>query len=97
MASLFQRTLKSGNVSPVWWVKYSAGGRVIRESSGTTDKRAAKRFLDSRVGRVAEGQPILPRADRVRYDEAAEGAPPRRPRPAGRDRLRSEATRGGGE
>lgn len=65
MASLYQRTLKSGTTSPVWWIKYSAGGRVIRQSTGTTDKRAAKRLLDSRVGRAAEGQPVLPRADRV--------------------------------
>lgn len=50
----------------------SASGRVIRQSTGTTDKRTAQRFLDSRVGRAAEGQPILPRADRVRYEEAAE-------------------------
>ena len=45
---------------------------MIRQSTGTTDKRTAQRFLDSRVGRAAEGQPILPRADRVRYEEAAE-------------------------
>lgn len=55
----------------MWWVKYLAAGRVIRQSAGTTDKRAAQRFLDSRVGRVAEGQRILPLADRVRYEEAA--------------------------
>jgi hypothetical protein len=72
MASLYQRILRSGAVSPVWWAKYSAGGRVIRQRTGTTDKRTAQRFLDSRVGRAAEGQPILPRADRVRYEEAAE-------------------------
>jgi integrase len=72
MASLYYRTLRSGTVSPVWWAKYSAGARVIRQSTGTTDKRAAQRFLDSRVGRAAEGLPILPRADRVRYEEAAE-------------------------
>lgn len=72
MASLYQRTLRSGTTSPVWWMKYSAAGRVIRQTTGTTDKRTAQRFLDSRVGRAAEGQPILPRADRVRYEEAAE-------------------------
>jgi hypothetical protein len=31
----------------------------------------AKRFLKKREGAVANGQPILPRADRVRYEESA--------------------------
>lgn len=55
----------------VWWVKYYANGRPVRESTGTEKETEAKRFLDARRGRVATGQPILPRADRVRYDEAA--------------------------
>jgi hypothetical protein len=39
----------------VWWCKYWVGGRVIRQSTGTTNRVEAKRFLDARVGRVAEG------------------------------------------
>jgi hypothetical protein len=55
----------------IWWCKYYVNGRPVRESTGTEKETEAKRFLDGRRGRVATGQPMLPRADRVRYDEAA--------------------------
>ena len=51
--------------------KYYVNGRPVRESTGTEKETEAKRFLDGRRGRAATGQPMLPRADRVRYDEAA--------------------------
>jgi integrase len=54
----------------VWWCKYYVNGRPVRESTGTEKETEAKRFLDGRRGRVAHGQPIMPRADRVRYEEA---------------------------
>lgn len=48
----------------------------MRESTGVaadtkTAPEGARRFLKGREGRVATGQPILPRADRIRYDEVA--------------------------
>ena len=49
----------------VYWVKYYQNGRAVRESTGTDKETEAKRFLEGRKGRVATGQPILPRADRV--------------------------------
>jgi hypothetical protein len=55
----------------LYWVKYYRGGLPMRESTGTAKLSAAKRFLDERKGRVATGAPILPRADKVRYEEAA--------------------------
>jgi hypothetical protein len=55
----------------VWWCKYYQDGRAVRESTGATGQRAAEHFLKKRAGRVAEGQPILPRADRLRYDALA--------------------------
>jgi len=55
----------------VWWVKYYVNGRPVRESTGTEKETEAKRFLDGRRGRVATGQAILPRVDRIRYDELA--------------------------
>lgn len=55
----------------VWWCKYYVNGRPVRESTGAEKEGEAKRFLDGRKGRVATGQPILPRADRVRYDDVA--------------------------
>jgi len=56
----------------IWWARYYRDGRPIRESTGTTNEIAARRFLKEREGQVATGQPILPRADRIRYDEVAE-------------------------
>jgi len=54
----------------VWWIKYYNNGRPVRESTHTEKETEAKRILDDRRGRVAQGQPLLPRADRVRYEEA---------------------------
>src|SRR5262245_56437354 len=76
MGSLYRPKLKSGRRSDVWWAKYYVNGRPIRESTKIaadtkTPPAEARRFLREREGRVASGQPILPRADRVRYEEAA--------------------------
>jgi integrase len=57
--------------SAVWWVKYYAAGNPVRESTGTENREEARRFLKTREGAVATGAPILPRVDRVRYDELA--------------------------
>ncbi len=56
----------------VFWVKYYVNGRPIRESTHTDKETEAKRFLKEREGRVATGQPVLPRADRIRYAEIAD-------------------------
>jgi integrase len=53
----------------VWWCKYYVNGRPVRESTGTEKETEAKRFLDGRRGRAATGQPIMPRADRIRYGD----------------------------
>jgi hypothetical protein len=55
----------------VWWCKYYANGRPIRESTGCAGEKEAGRILKAREGRVATGQPALPRADRVRYEVTA--------------------------
>jgi len=60
---------KRGNI---WWVKYYRSGRGIQESTKTGKRKEAERFLKIREGSVATGHPVLPRADRVRYEEAAE-------------------------
>jgi integrase len=64
MGSIYKR----GNV---WWVKYYANGRPVRESTGTAKESEAKRLLKAREGQVAMGQPMLRRADRILYDEVA--------------------------
>jgi hypothetical protein len=70
MGQLYQR-------GRVWWDKFYLNGRPIRESTGiasngATPPQKAKTFLKAREGRAAAGLPVLPRADRVRYDEAAQ-------------------------
>ena len=41
----------------------------VRESTRTSNEQKARRFLKTREERVAAGQPILPRVDRIRYEE----------------------------
>jgi hypothetical protein len=65
MGSLYQR-------GEIWWVKYYENGRPRRESTGTTKETEARRFLKEREGRVATGQPILQRADRICYEQVAQ-------------------------
>jgi len=47
-------------------------GRAVRESTGTEKRTEAERFMKAREGCAATGQPILPRADRIRYEEVAQ-------------------------
>lgn len=54
----------------IWWTKVSVNGRPVRESTGRRKWEDAKRVLDQRRGRVAAGEPLLPRVDRITYDEA---------------------------
>jgi integrase len=57
--------------SDVYWISYNGSdGRRGRESTRTTDKEAAKRLLKDREGRAARGEVLLPRVDRITYDEA---------------------------
>src|SRR6059058_5697011 len=77
MGYLYRPKLKSGERSSIWWAKYYVNGRPVRESTGVaadtkTAPERARRFLKEREGRVATGQPVLPRADRIRYEEIAE-------------------------
>jgi Phage integrase family len=72
MGYLYRPKLKSGELSRIWWAKYYVDGRPVRESTGTEKETEAKRFMKAREGRVATGHPILPRVDRIRYEEVAQ-------------------------
>ena len=72
MGYLYRRKLRNGELGRIWWAKYHVNGRHVRESTGTDRESEARRFLKEREGRAATGQPILPRADRVRYEEVAQ-------------------------
>jgi integrase len=53
----------------VFWVKYYKNGRPYRESTGSTLERDAKDLLNRRLGDIAAGRPVNPRADRIKLDE----------------------------
>lgn len=55
----------------IFWIKYYVNGRPVRESTGATKRADAKRIRDTKVGRAAAGEPLLPRVDRITWDEAA--------------------------
>ncbi len=55
----------------IWWIKYYVNGLPIRESTETDKETVARRKLKVKEGRAASGQPMLPRADRITYDELA--------------------------
>jgi hypothetical protein len=42
----------------------------VRESTKTTDRDAAQRILDDKRGRIARGEVVLPRTEKVTYDDA---------------------------
>src|SRR5436190_18100312 len=77
MGYLYRPKLKSGERSSIWWAKYYVNGRPVRESTRVasntdTPPAEAKRFLKLRDGAVATGAPILPRIDRILYDDLAQ-------------------------
>jgi len=53
----------------VWWIKYYKTGRPARESSRSSLEKVARDLLTRRMGAIAAGQPIAPRADKVKVDE----------------------------
>jgi hypothetical protein len=55
-----------------WWIKYYRNGRPIRESTGIDKETEAKRILREKEGDIAAGQPVVPHADRVRFEELAD-------------------------
>lgn len=56
-----------------WWISYYAKGERVRESANTTDRGEARRFLQSRLGEVADGRFTGPAADRITIDALSEG------------------------
>jgi integrase len=69
MGSIFRPTYRAADgtrrAAAVWWLKYRAQGRIIRESSGTENRKAAERTLRIKEGAAEEGRPVIPRADKV--------------------------------
>src|ERR1700694_1997236 len=56
----------------IWWIKFYRNGKPVYESSESRDRTAAKRLLKLREGDAERGEPVLPKAGRLRFDEAAQ-------------------------
>ena len=70
---LYQPKQRDGSLSRVWMCQYyTADGRRVRESTRTESEAEARKFLNARLGQIAQGQPVLPKADQTRYEEAAQ-------------------------
>jgi len=65
MGSLYRR-------GDIWWIKYYRKGKCFRESSESSLKMVAKKFLDRREGEIAQGKIPGILFDRVTFDELAE-------------------------
>jgi integrase len=65
------RSQKTGQYlqSAIWWIKYYRDGKAIRESSESEKEKDAKNLLKQREGDVIRGVPIVPRANRIRFEE----------------------------
>jgi integrase len=55
----------------IWWIRYYKDGKRFEQSAETTKRHDAERLLKLKEGDVAKGLPVLPRLDRMRFDEAA--------------------------
>ncbi len=58
--------------SSIWWIKFYRNGKPLRESTGTSDKRKATRFLNHRMAEVATGKFVGAQVERVKIEELAE-------------------------
>ena len=56
----------------VWWVKYYKNGKSFRESSNSTKKMVAKKFLDRREGEIAQGKVPGVQFEKTSFEELAE-------------------------
>jgi integrase len=71
------RTRGSGSIylqkgSAIYWVKYYWNGKAFRESTRTTNRQDASRYLRKRLGEIATGNFYGPVADRVTMAELAD-------------------------
>jgi integrase len=57
--------------SRFWWIAYHRNGKLFRQSTHTTDERAARRFLQRRLAEAASEDFIAPQTARVKVEELA--------------------------
>ena len=78
MGMLYQRKRKdpvTGNLVKhgPWWIKFYRDGRPFYESTGTQDKKEARRKLKDREGEVARGIHTGPVVERTRFEDLVAG------------------------
>ncbi len=56
-----------------FWLSYYRDGQRIREPVRTKDSAEARRLLNQKLGRIAEGTFTGPEADRVTFEQLARG------------------------
>lgn len=56
-----------------WWLKYYVDGKPVYESAETKDKAEARKKLQTKVGQIAEGRYVGPAAEKVTFEDLAEG------------------------
>lgn len=57
--------------SPVYWIKYTRGGKSYNESSRSKRKADARTLLQQREGDIVYGKPVTPKVGKLTYEEAA--------------------------
>ncbi len=69
--------------SAFWWVRYpNRDGEIVRESTGTTDKQEAERFLRARLDARDEGKlPVVLSSKTLTFDEWADWFEAKRSKP----------------
>jgi integrase len=76
MGSLYHPTWRDAKgtlrESPTWWAQYGVRGKVIRESTQTSEYQQAKGWLKEREAAAARHEPVRPKANRVTFTEMAE-------------------------
>jgi hypothetical protein len=66
MGSIYRR-----EGSPFYWISYYRDGLQSRESSGSDKVTKAKELLRKREGAIADGKPVNPKSEKIRFTQLA--------------------------
>ncbi|HEV8722937.1 MAG TPA: tyrosine-type recombinase/integrase [Candidatus Binatia bacterium] len=76
LGSVYQPTYRDKNTGEVkkqavYWIQYCRNGRVIRESSESSNEKGAWKLLKRRHGEIAAGKPVGPDVNRTTFEDMA--------------------------
>jgi integrase len=76
MGAIYRPTYRAADgtvrTSAVWWMRFRQHGRPVRQPSGTTSERTARRLLREKEGRIILGLPVNPQTDRLTLTDGLE-------------------------